>query len=55
VRVRTASGEETFIDAHHRDRLDRLLIAPAGLEHVPVMTWDSVFGGHGIDVISARL
>jgi PIN domain nuclease of toxin-antitoxin system len=40
---------------HHRDVFDRLLIAQAGLEDVPVMTSDSVFGGYGIDVISARL
>lgn len=40
---------------HHRDPFDRLLIAQARLEGVPVMTSDSVFGGYGIDVISARL
>lgn len=39
----------------HRDPFDRLLIAQAGLEGVPVMTSDSAFDGYGIDVISARL
>lgn len=39
----------------HRDPFDRLLIAQAALEGVPVMTSDSAFDGYGVDVISARL
>jgi PIN domain nuclease of toxin-antitoxin system len=38
---------------HHRDPFDRLLIAQAGLEGVPVMTADKAFRGYDIEVIPA--
>lgn len=38
---------------HHRDPFDRLLIAQADLEGVPLMTADRVFGAYDIEVIPA--
>jgi PIN domain nuclease of toxin-antitoxin system len=35
----------------HRDPFDRMLIAQAGLEGLPVVTGDSVFADYGADVI----
>lgn len=38
---------------HHRDPFDRLLIAQARAEGVPLVTSDPVFAKYGIDVIAA--
>ena len=38
---------------HHRDPFDRLLIAQAQLEEVPVMTADPAFGHYEVEVIAA--
>lgn len=38
---------------HHRDPFDRLLIAQAQLERVPVMAADEVFDLYAVDVIRA--
>ena len=35
---------------HHRDPFDRLLIAQALIERVPVITADARFGDYGVDV-----
>lgn len=39
------------LPAHHRDPFDRLLIAQAGLELVPVITADGVFERYDIEVV----
>lgn len=39
---------------HHRDPFDRLLIAQAQLEKVPIMTSDSAFRPYGVRVIPAN-
>lgn len=33
---------------HHRDPFDRIIIAQAQIENLPIMTDDSVFGNYGI-------
>lgn len=38
---------------HHRDPFDRLLIAQAAVEGIPVMTSDGAFGDYEVDVIPA--
>jgi PIN domain nuclease of toxin-antitoxin system len=38
---------------HHRDPFDRLLIAQAQIEEIPILTADRVFGRYDVDVISA--
>ena len=35
----------------HRDPFDRMLIAQGGLESLPIVTGDAVFGAYGADVI----
>lgn len=41
------------LPAHHRDPFDRLLIATAQVEAVPVLTADPVFSRYGVDVLPA--
>lgn len=43
----------TSLPRHHRDPFDRLLIAQASLEGVPIMTSDGAFGRYQIDTIPA--
>ncbi len=38
---------------HHRDPFDRLLIAQAQLEHLPILTSDPVFGAYDVRTIAA--
>ena len=38
---------------HHRDPFDRLLVAQAMVERLPLLTADPVFARYGIDLISA--
>ena len=40
--------------AHHRDPFDRLLVAQAEAESVPIMTADPAFAPYDVDVIPAR-
>ncbi len=42
-----------MLPLHPRDPFDRLLIAQAQLEDVPVMTADSAFGRYEVEVIPA--
>lgn len=37
---------------HHRDPFDRLLIAQARIEDVPIATADKIFGRYGIKVLT---
>jgi len=39
---------------HHRDPFDRLLIAQAHVEGLPIVTADRSFERYGVDVIAAR-
>jgi PIN domain nuclease of toxin-antitoxin system len=39
---------------HHRDPFDRLLIAQAQVEGVPIVTADDVFARYDVEVIPAR-
>jgi PIN domain nuclease of toxin-antitoxin system len=38
---------------HHRDPFDRLLIATAQVEGVPILTADRIFAEYGVDVLAA--
>ena len=38
---------------HHRDPFDRLLIAQAQLEHLPILTSDPVFAAYDVRTIAA--
>jgi PIN domain nuclease of toxin-antitoxin system len=38
---------------HHRDPFDRLLVAQAQMEAVPLMTSDAKFGRYDLEVLSA--
>jgi PIN domain nuclease of toxin-antitoxin system len=38
---------------HHRDPFDRLLVAQAQIEDVPILTADSVFARYDVAVIAA--
>jgi PIN domain nuclease of toxin-antitoxin system len=38
------------LPAHHRDPFDRLLIAQALVERLPIVTTDQRFGAYGVDV-----
>jgi PIN domain nuclease of toxin-antitoxin system len=38
---------------HHRDPFDRLLVAQAMVERLPLLTADPVFARYGIDLIAA--
>jgi PIN domain nuclease of toxin-antitoxin system len=40
------------LPAHHRDPFDRLLVAQALVDRLPVMTADAVFRRYGVDVIA---
>jgi PIN domain nuclease of toxin-antitoxin system len=39
---------------HHRDPFDRLLIAQAQVEGMPIVTADRSFGAYDVEVIAAR-
>ena len=39
---------------HHRDPFDRMLVAQAQVERVPLLTADPVFARYDIEVIAAR-
>jgi PIN domain nuclease of toxin-antitoxin system len=39
------------LSAHHRDPFDRLLVAQALVEQVPVITADARFDAYGVDVL----
>jgi PIN domain nuclease of toxin-antitoxin system len=41
------------LPAHHRDPFDRVLIAQAFVEDLPVLTSDAVFERYGVSVIEA--
>lgn len=41
------------LPAHHRDPFDRLLIAQAQLEHLPILTSDPVFAAYDVRTIAA--
>lgn len=43
--------ETARLPFHHKDPFDRLLIAQAGIEKLPVVTPDAVFKKYGIDVV----
>lgn len=38
---------------HHRDPFDRLLVAQAQIEGLPILTSDQVFGRYDVDLLSA--
>jgi PIN domain nuclease of toxin-antitoxin system len=38
---------------HHRDPFDRLLVAQAQAEHLPILTADPVFARYGVETIDA--
>ena len=38
---------------HHRDPFDRLLVAQAQVEHLPILTADPVFDRYDVDTIDA--
>lgn len=40
---------------HHRDPFDRMLIAQAGAEGVPILTGDAAFDAYGLPLIPASL
>lgn len=40
-----------MLEGHHRDPFDRMLIAQAALEHMPVVTRDQEFKKHRVRVI----
>jgi len=42
-----------LLPMHHRDPFDRLLIAQAQLEHLPILTADPVFSRYDVTVIAA--
>jgi PIN domain nuclease of toxin-antitoxin system len=39
---------------HHRDPFDRLLIAQAQVEGMPIVTADRSFGAYDVEVVAAR-
>ena len=41
------------IPAHHRDPFDRLLVAQAQLERLPIMTVDPIFERYDVEIIRA--
>jgi len=41
------------LPVHHRDPFDRLLIAQAQLEHLPILTSDPVFAAYDVRTIAA--
>ncbi len=41
------------LPAHHRDPFDRLLVAQAQLEGVPIMTSDSRFSDYDVDLLAS--
>jgi PIN domain nuclease of toxin-antitoxin system len=47
-------SEVVDMQAHHGDPFDRLLIAQAQVEVLPIVTTDRSFARYGVDVIDAR-
>jgi PIN domain nuclease of toxin-antitoxin system len=46
--------ESTQLPLHHQDPFDRVLVAQARIEQVPIVTADSVFDEYEVTVIAAR-
>jgi PIN domain nuclease of toxin-antitoxin system len=44
----------SLLPLHHRDPFDRLLVAQAQLEDLPILTADTVFSRYDVEVIDAR-
>lgn len=42
-----------MLPAHHRDPFDRLLIAQAQLDGLPILTADPVIGTYDVETIAA--
>jgi PIN domain nuclease of toxin-antitoxin system len=59
MRVRPLSIEHehalkvTGLHEHHRDPVERLLIAQAQIEHLTIMTADKTFEAYDVAVVSA--
>ncbi len=55
IEVMTISPEHTLqvsiLPFHHRDPFDRIIIAQAQIENLPIMTDDSEFGGYKIKTL----
>ena len=47
------SGEVARLPFHHRDPFDRLLVAQAQLEALPILTADRTFGRYDIEALPA--
>jgi PIN domain nuclease of toxin-antitoxin system len=41
------------LEPHHRDPFDRLLVAQALVEHVPILSADPVFARYGVEHVEA--
>jgi PIN domain nuclease of toxin-antitoxin system len=52
IELRHLAGLEG-LSFHHRDPFDRLLVAQALVENLPVITADSIFEAYGVDRIRA--
>ena len=48
------TAEVADLPDHHRDPFDRLLIAQAQVEGIPIVTADRVFARYDVEVIAAR-
>jgi PIN domain nuclease of toxin-antitoxin system len=46
--------ESTELPLHHQDPFDRVLIAQARIEQIPIITADSRFDDYDVEVIAAR-
>ena len=46
--------ESAALPRHHRDPFDRVLVAQARLERLPLMSTDDVFEAYDVDVVWAR-
>ncbi len=47
-------GQVADLPSHHRDPFDRLLIAQAQVEEIPIVTADRAFAQYDVEVITAR-
>ena len=41
------------LPSHHRDPFDRMLVAQAQIEGLPILTSDAVFRQYDVDILSA--
>lgn len=46
--------ESTLLPLHHEDPFDRVLIAQARIEQIPIVTADSAFDAYDVEVVGAR-